>query len=52
MINKTKVDYLNFDTINSVDTLSDCFDTTFTLSQKYNNIKKIYLKNVDTNWVY
>ena len=35
-----KVDYLNFDTINSVDTNNDVFDTVFTLNQKYTNIKK------------
>ena len=47
MIQKTKVDYLNFDTINSVDTNNDVFDTVFTLNQKYTNIKKIYLKSCE-----
>ena len=42
-----KVDYLNFDTINSVDTNNDVFDTVFTLNQKYTNIKKIYLKSCE-----
>ena len=42
-----KVDYLNFDTINSVKTSLDCFDTTFTIITKYTNIKKIYLKNAE-----
>ena len=42
-----KIDYLNFDTINSVDTNNDVFDTVFTLNQKYTNIKKIYLKNCE-----
>jgi hypothetical protein len=40
-----KIDYLNFDTINSTDTLNDAFDTNFTITTKYTNIKKIYLKN-------
>ena len=43
----TKIDYLNFDTINSTDTLNDVFDTTFTLAHKYSNIKKIYVKNME-----
>ena len=42
-----KVDYLNFDSIYSTDTINDSFDTTFTLNQKYRNIKKIYLKNCE-----
>ncbi len=43
-MNHSKIEYLNFDSINSVDTSSDAFDTTYTLAQKYTNIKKIYLK--------
>ncbi len=43
----SKIEYLNFDSINSTDTSSDTFDTTFTLAQKYTNIKKIYLKNAE-----
>ena len=39
-----KIEYLNFDSINSTDTLNDSFDTNFVLMQKYTNIKKIYLK--------
>ena len=42
-----KIDYLNFDTINSTDTLNDAFDTNFTITTKYTNIKKIYLKNAE-----
>ena len=42
-----KIDYLNFDTINSTDTLNDAFDTTFTVTTKYTNIKKIYLKSAE-----
>ena len=40
-----KIDYLNFDSLYSVDALNDCFDSTFILMHKYTNIKKIYLKN-------
>jgi hypothetical protein len=42
-----KIDYLNFDSINAIDTLNDSFDATFTFNQKYKNIKKIYLKNAE-----
>ena len=42
-----KIDYLNFDSINSIDTNNDSFDSTFTFNQKYKNIKKIYLKNAE-----
>ena len=42
-----KIDYLHFDSIYSNDTNNDSFDTTFTLNQKYTNIKKIYLKNAE-----
>ena len=42
-----KLDYLHFDSIYSTDTNNDSFDTTFTLNQKYKNIKKIYLKNAE-----
>ena len=38
-----KLDFLNFDSIYSTDTINDSFDTTFTLNQKYRNIKKIYI---------
>ena len=37
-----KIDYIHFDSINSIDTNMDSFDTTFTLIQKYKNIHKIY----------
>ena len=46
-MNHSKIEYLNFDSINSTDTSSDAFDSTFTLAQKYTNIKKIYLKNCE-----
>ena len=36
-----KIDYLNFDTINSVDTLLDCFDTNFT---------NLICKNLCNSW--
>ena len=39
------IDYLNFDSLYSVDALNDCFDSTFILMHKYTNIKNIYLKN-------
>ena len=42
-----KLDYINFDSINSTDTNNDSFDTTFTILQKYKNIHKIYLKNAE-----
>jgi hypothetical protein len=42
-----KTEYLNFDSINSIDTSNDSFDSTFTLNQKYTKIKKIYLKNCE-----
>jgi hypothetical protein len=42
-----KIDYIHFDSINSIDTNNDSFDTTFTILQKYTNIKKIYLKNAE-----
>ena len=42
-----KLDYLNFDSINSIDTNADSFDSTFTILQKYKNIHKIYLKNCE-----
>ena len=42
-----KIDYLNFDSLYSVDALNDCFDSTFILMHKYTNIKKIYLKNAE-----
>ena len=42
-----KIDYLNFDSINAIDTNNDSFDATFTFNQKYKNIKKIYLKNAE-----
>ena len=42
-----KIDYIHFDSINSIDTNNDSFDTTFTLIQKYKNIHKIYLKNCE-----
>ena len=42
-----KIEYLNFDSINSTDTLNDAFDTNFVLMQKYTNIKKIYLKSAE-----
>ena len=42
-----KLDFLNFDSIYSTDTFTDSFDTTFNLSQKYKNIKKIFLKNCE-----
>jgi hypothetical protein len=42
-----KIDYLNFDSINSIDTINDSFDTTFTLNHKYKNIRRIYLKNME-----
>jgi len=42
-----KIDYLHFDSINSIDTNNDSFDTTFNLIQKYKNINKIYLKNAE-----
>ena len=42
-----KIDYIHFDSINSIDTNNDSFDTTFTLIQKYINIHKIYLKNCE-----
>ena len=43
----SKIEYLNFDSINSTDTLNDAFDTNFVLMQKYTNIKKIYLKTAE-----
>ena len=42
-----KTEYLNFDSINSIDTSNDSFDSTFTLNQKYTKIKKNYLKNCE-----
>ena len=42
-----KTEYLNFDSINSVDTTNDSFDSTFTFAHKYTNIRKIYLKNAE-----
>ena len=42
-----KTDYIHLDSINSVKTNNDTFDTTFTFNQKYQNIKKIYLKNAE-----
>ena len=42
-----KIDYIHFDSINSIDTNNDSFDTTFTILQKYTKIKKIYLKNAE-----
>ena len=33
----TKLEYLNLDSINSIDTNGDSFDTTFTILQKYKN---------------
>ena len=42
-----KIDYLNFDSVNSIDTSGDSFDSTFTILQKYKNIHKIYLKNCE-----
>ena len=33
-----KIDYLDFDSINSIDTNGDSFDTTFNLIQKYNKL--------------
>ena len=36
-----KTEYLNFDSINSIDTSNDSFDSTFSLNQKYTKIKKI-----------
>ena len=42
-----KLDYIHFDSINSIDTNNDSFDTTFTILQKYTNINKIYLKNAE-----
>ena len=42
-----KTEYLNFDSINSINTSNDSFDSTFTLNQKYTKIKKIYLKNYE-----
>ena len=42
-----KTEYLNFDSINSIDSLNDSFDSTFTLNQKYKNIRRIYLKNAE-----
>ena len=30
-----KTEYLNFDSINSIDTSNDSFDSTLTLNQKY-----------------
>ena len=42
-----KIDYLHFDSINSIDMNGDSFDTTFNLIQKYKNIHKIYLKNCE-----
>ena len=47
MTHTRKIDYLNFDSLYSVDALNDCFDSTFILSHKYTNIKKIYLKNAE-----
>ena len=47
MAYRTKIEYLNFDSINSTDTLNDAFDTNFVLMQKYTNIKKIYLKTAE-----
>ena len=35
-----KIDYLNFDSINSIDTNNASFDSTFTFNQKYKNIFK------------
>ena len=43
----TKIDYLHFDSINSIDTNNDSFDTTFNFLNKYKNIHKIYLKNCE-----
>ena len=47
MASHNKIEYLNFDTLNSTKTNNDVFDTTFNLAQKYTNIKKIYLKNAE-----
>ena len=47
MAYRTKIEYLNFDSINSTDTINDAFDTNFVLMQKYTNIKKIYLKSAE-----
>ena len=41
----SKIEYLNFDSINSTDTLNDAFDTNFVLMQKYTNIKKDIFKD-------
>ncbi len=37
----SKIDYLHFDSINSIDTNNDSFDTTFNFLNKYKNIHKI-----------
>ena len=42
-----QIDYLNFDSYNATKTNNDSFDSTFTLLTKYNNITKIYLKNIE-----
>ena len=42
-----KLEFIHFDSINSTDTNGDSFDSTFNVIQKYKNINKIYLKNVE-----
>ena len=42
-----KLDYIHFDSFYSIDTLNDSFDTTFILNQKYQNINKVYFKNIE-----
>ena len=42
-----QIDFLNFDSYNATQTNNDSFDSTFTLLNKYTNITKIYLKNIE-----
>ena len=42
-----KLEFIHFDSINSIDTNGDSFDSTFNVIQKYKNRNKIYLKNAE-----